>query len=80
MKIGITGGIGSGKGYVCRLLEQRGYTVYDCDSAAKRLIRTSPYIRRRLSSDRRRILRSQETGVRSQENTSSIRRPWQSFC
>ena len=50
MKIGITGGIGSGKSYVCRLLEERGYAVYDCDSAAKRLIRTSPYIRRRLTS------------------------------
>ena len=49
MKIGITGGIGSGKSYVCRLLEQRGYKVYDCDSAAKRLIRTSPFIRRRLT-------------------------------
>ena len=50
MKIGITGGIGSGKSYVCRLLEQRGYAVYDCDSAAKRLIRTSPFIRRRLTT------------------------------
>ena len=50
MKIGITGGIGSGKSYVCRLLEQRGYTVYDCDSAAKRLIRTSPFIHRRLTA------------------------------
>ena len=50
MKIGITGGIGSGKSYVCRLLEQRGYTVYDCDSAAKRLIRISPFIRRRLTA------------------------------
>ena len=49
MKIGITGGIGSGKSYVCHLLEQRGYAVYDCDSAAKRLIRTSPFIRRRLT-------------------------------
>ena len=50
MKIGITGGIGSGKSYVCRLLEQQGYTVYDCDSAAKRLIRSSPFIRRRLTA------------------------------
>jgi dephospho-CoA kinase len=39
MKIGITGGIGSGKSYVCKRLEARGYKVYDCDSAAKRLIR-----------------------------------------
>ena len=50
MKIGITGGIGSGKSYVCRLLEERGYAVYDCDGAAKRLIRSSPYIRRRLTA------------------------------
>ena len=49
MKIGITGGIGSGKSYVCNLLQQQGYAVYDCDSAAKRLIRTSPFIRRRLT-------------------------------
>ena len=75
MKIGITGGIGSGKSYVCRLLEARGYAVYDCDSAAKRLIRTSPFIRRRLTAligpqtyfketgDRR-----QETGDGSQES------------
>lgn len=44
MKIGITGGIGTGKSYVCRLLKQRGIEVYDCDEAAKRLIRTSPII------------------------------------
>lgn len=49
MKTGITGGIGSGKSYVCRLLQKRGYEVYDCDNAAKRLIRTSPEIRRELT-------------------------------
>ena len=41
MKIAITGGIGSGKSYVCRLLGDRGITVYDCDAAAKRLMHTS---------------------------------------
>ena len=49
MKIGITGGIGSGKSYVCNLLQQQGYAVYDCDSAAKRLINTSPEIRQGLT-------------------------------
>lgn len=48
MRTGITGGIGSGKSYVCRLLNQRGITVYDCDSAAKRLMRTSEALRRQL--------------------------------
>ena len=39
LKIGLAGGIGSGKSYVARLLAQRGISVYDCDSAAKRIMR-----------------------------------------
>lgn len=50
MKIGIAGGIGSGKSHVCKRLNARGIEVYDCDSAAKRLIRTSPDIRERLTA------------------------------
>lgn len=50
MKIGITGGIGSGKSYVCQRLAQRGIQVYDCDAAAKRLIRTSPIIYKKLTA------------------------------
>lgn len=49
MKIGITGGIGSGKSYICQRLKTRGIEVYDCDSAAKRLIRTSDSIRRQMT-------------------------------
>lgn len=49
MKTAITGGIGSGKSYVCARLAARGITVYDCDSAAKRLINGSSDIRRRLT-------------------------------
>jgi len=50
MKIGITGGIGSGKSYVCKRLANRGIAVYDCDAAAKRLIHSSPVIREQLTS------------------------------
>lgn len=36
--LGITGGIGSGKSYICHLLSDRlNIPVYDCDAAAKRL-------------------------------------------
>ena len=38
MKVGITGGIGSGKSTVCRLFAQRGIAVYDSDREAKRLM------------------------------------------
>ena len=48
MKIAITGGIGSGKSYVCRQLAERGIRVYDCDAAAKRLMRTSPELQKQL--------------------------------
>lgn len=49
MKIGITGGIGSGKSFVCKRLKKQGIEVYDCDAAAKRLIRTSPIIYKELT-------------------------------
>ena len=40
MRTAITGGIGSGKSHVCHLLAKRGIRVYDCDAAAKRLMRS----------------------------------------
>lgn len=48
MLTAITGGIGSGKSYVCRILESRGVSVYDCDAAAKRLMRTSEKLQQEL--------------------------------
>ena len=36
--IGLTGGIGSGKSTIAKELAQRGFTVYDCDAEAKRII------------------------------------------
>lgn len=38
---GITGGIGSGKSVVSRILRLKGYPVYDCDLEAKRIMDTS---------------------------------------
>ena len=43
--IAITGGIGSGKSVVSSVLRILGYTVYDCDSEAKRLMNTSQAIK-----------------------------------
>lgn len=45
VKVAVTGGIGSGKSYVCRLIERRGIHVYDCDSAAKRIMASSDEIK-----------------------------------
>ena len=47
--IAITGGIGSGKSFVCDILRRRGFSVYDCDAAAKRLMATDGELQQRLS-------------------------------
>ncbi|MDD3789285.1 MAG: dephospho-CoA kinase [Petrimonas sp.] len=50
IKIGVTGGIGSGKSVVSELLKLHGIPVYDADSEAKRLNDQSPVIRQKLTS------------------------------
>lgn len=47
-KIGITGGIGSGKSVISRILKSMGYPVYDSDSWAKHLMNHHPAIRQAL--------------------------------
>lgn len=49
MKVAITGGIGSGKSYVCMLLAKKGIDVYDCDAVAKRLMRNSVTLQNKLA-------------------------------
>lgn len=47
-KVGITGGIGSGKSTVCRIFAQSGVALYDADSRAKELMATSAVLRQRI--------------------------------
>lgn len=46
MRVGVTGGIGSGKSTVCKLFADMGVAVYDCDSEAKRLMTECEVVRR----------------------------------
>lgn len=48
IKIGITGGIGSGKSYVCRLLETRGIPFFSCDDTARREMTANESLRSEL--------------------------------
>lgn len=50
LRIGITGGIGSGKSTVTRLFSVLGAPVYDADSAAKRLMETNEALKNELIS------------------------------
>lgn len=51
LRIGVTGGIGSGKSTVCRMLEECGAVVYDSDSNAKRLMSEDAEIRKLLTAE-----------------------------
>lgn len=48
MRVGVTGGIGSGKSTVCGLFAEMGVAVYDCDREAKRLMTESDEVRNHL--------------------------------
>lgn len=48
MIIGVTGGIGSGKSTVLRVVARKGYAVYDCDKEAKRIIMEDAKVRHQL--------------------------------
>ncbi|KAA6346763.1 Dephospho-CoA kinase [termite gut metagenome] len=50
VKIGITGGIGSGKSVVSRLFELMGVPVYVSDVESKHLTVSNPYIRKKLTA------------------------------
>ncbi len=45
LKIGLTGGIGSGKSMVARIFRELGIPVYDADAAAKRLMQEDALLR-----------------------------------
>lgn len=49
--VAITGGIGSGKSVVSRILRCMGYPVYDCDSEARRLMDGSAEILSRIAGE-----------------------------
>lgn len=50
LKVGITGGIGSGKTYICRRLEKMGYDVFYCDEEARRLMVEDAVLRREIKA------------------------------
>ena len=67
MIVGITGGIGSGKSTIARALAQRGYTVYDCDLEAKRIIAENSKVQEKIIA-----LLGQEAFVNGQYNTAYV--------
>jgi dephospho-CoA kinase len=68
IKVGITGGIGSGKSLVCQILENMGYEVFYSDKVAKELVRNSLEIRTEIIS----ILGENAYDLKGQYNSKYI--------
>lgn len=49
-KIGITGGIGAGKSYVCKLLTDLGYPVFNADNEAKKIMQNDQKVVQQIKS------------------------------
>ena len=50
LRIGVTGGIGSGKSLVSAILRSNGIPVFDCDSRAKAIMASDISVRKELQS------------------------------
>lgn len=50
MRIGVTGGIGSGKSFVCQIIERIGYPVYYSDNESKLIVDSNKEIKEQLIS------------------------------
>ena len=48
IKVGITGGIGTGKSTVCKLFASLGVPIYDADTEAKKIMNTHPLVHQKL--------------------------------
>ena len=66
-RIGLTGGIGSGKSFIAKILEHMGYPVYYSDARAKELTKSNPTIKMGLIS-----LFGEEVYVGNQLNSELI--------
>ena len=49
LRVGVTGGIGSGKSIVCRVIQELGYPVFHSDNVAKELLNNDPKVREEIS-------------------------------
>lgn len=51
LRLGVTGGIGSGKSTVCKIFGRLGIPVYDADSRAKWLVENDPGLRKAIIAE-----------------------------
>ena len=45
IKVGITGGIGVGKTYICNILQKMGYSIFSSDQVSKKIVSENTFVR-----------------------------------
>ena len=45
IKVGITGGIGVGKTYICNILKKMGYSIFSSDQVSKKIVSENIFVR-----------------------------------
>lgn len=90
LRIAITGGMGSGKSTLCRMLEAEGTPVFFCDAEARRLMASCPTLRQQIaqlvgSLEREDLRRFLGAGPQQAECLNKLVWPrvaeeWQLFC
>ena len=45
IKVGITGGIGVGKTYICNILKKMGYSIFSSDQVSKKIVSENTFVR-----------------------------------
>ena len=45
IKVGITGGIGVGKTYICNILQKMGYSIFSSDQVSKKIVSKNTFVR-----------------------------------
>ncbi len=48
LKVGITGGIGSGKSYVCEIFKRMGIPVFHADDVSKEIVETDSIVKKKI--------------------------------
>lgn len=89
-RIAITGGMGSGKSTLCRMLEQEGTPVFSCDAEARRLMASDAGLRRQIeqlvgSLERDALRKFLAAGPQQAERINRLVWPrvaeeWTAFC
>lgn len=67
LKVGITGGIGSGKSIICRVFASLGVPIYDADSRARWIMNNHPILKKEVMA---------EFGAEAYDHNGQLNRPY----